>query len=147
MLAALITFPHLSVSSTMSLPNAGKAAAVIINAHGWLLPGEIFKAIGREYGWPAAQSRAPSIGMPQGIAYAGSYRSENGVAAEVVQSEDGLALRSSGQPTVPLTPSSDTTLNATVLNLLVQFELASDRVVTAMTLMQHGKAIRLVRDQ
>jgi hypothetical protein len=120
---------------------------VIINAHGWLLPGEIFKAIGREYGWPAASSRAPSIGMPLGIAYAGSYRSENGVAAEVVQLEGGLALRTGAQPPVPLTPSSDTAFHATVLNLFVQFELASDGVVTAMTLIQHGKTIRLVRDK
>ena len=60
-------------------PARGKRQAVIINAHGWLLPGEIFKAIGREYGWPAASSRAPSIAMPPGIAYAGiSQRKRRG---------------------------------------------------------------------
>jgi CubicO group peptidase (beta-lactamase class C family) len=128
-------------------PARRKAAAVIINAHGWLLPGEIFKAIGREYGWPAAPSRAPSVGMPHGVAYAGSYRSESGIAAEVVQSGGALALRTGVQPPVPLTPSSDTAFHATALNLFVQFELASDRVVTAMTLIQHGKAIRFVRDK
>src|SRR5262249_2112883 len=98
-------------------PARRKAAAVIINAHGWLCPGEILRGTGREDGGRAEPRRAPSIGMPQGITYAGSYRSENGVAAEVVQSEGGLALRPSGQPPVPLTPSSDTSFHATVLNL------------------------------
>jgi len=126
-------------------PARGKAAAVIINAHGWLQPVEIFKAIGREYDWPAAPPRVPSIAMPQGIVYAGSYRNENGVA--VVQSAGGLTLLFGGQPAVPLFPSSETEFHATVVNLFVQFELTDERVVTALTLMQHGKAIRLTRDK
>jgi len=129
------------------LPNRGKAAAVMINAHGWLLPVEIFKAIGREYGWPAAPLRAASIAMPPGIDYAGSYRSEHDVLAEVTQSADGLTLRLGGQMPVPLTPSSEVEFHAVVLNLFVHFETESDRAVTAMTLMQHGKGIRLIRDR
>jgi CubicO group peptidase (beta-lactamase class C family) len=129
------------------LPNRGKAAAVMINAHGWLLPVEIFKAIGREYGWPAAPLRAASIAMPPGIDYAGSYRSEHDVLAEVTQSADGLTLRLGGQMPVPLTPSSEVEFHAVVLNLFVHFETESDRAVTAMTLMQHGKEIRLIRDR
>ena len=129
------------------LPNRGKAAAVMINAHGWLLPVEIFKAIAREYGWPAALLRAASIAMPPGIDYAGSYRSEHDVLAEVTQSADGLTLRLGGQMPVPLTPSSEVEFHAVVLNLFVHFETESDRAVTAMTLMQHGKEIRLIRDR
>jgi CubicO group peptidase (beta-lactamase class C family) len=129
------------------LPNRGKAAAVMINAHGWLLPVEIFKAIGREYGWPAAPLRAASIAMPPGIDYAGSYRSEHDVLADVAQSADGLTLRLGGQMPVPLAPSSEVEFHAVVLNLFVHFETESDRAVTAMTLMQHGKEIRLIRDR
>jgi len=129
------------------LPGRGKAAAVIINAHGWLLPVEIFKAIGREYGWPAALPRAASIAMPQGIAYAGIYRSENDVVAKVTQSAGGLALEIGGQPPVPLTPSSEVEFHATVVNLFVHFETEIDGVATAMLLMQHGKEFRFIRDR
>jgi CubicO group peptidase (beta-lactamase class C family) len=129
------------------LPARGKAAAVIINAHGWLLPVEIFKAIGREYGWPATPLRAASIAMPAGVDYAGSYRSEHGVLAEVVQSADALALRLGGQTPVPLVPNSELEFHAVVLNLFVHFEMESDRAITAMVLMQHGKDIRFTRDQ
>jgi hypothetical protein len=129
------------------LPNRGKAAAVMINAHGWLLPVEIFKAIGREYGWPAAPLRAASIAMPPGIDYAGSYRSEHDVLADVTQSADGLTLRLGGQMPVPLTASSEVEFHAVVLNLFVHFETEGDRAVTAMTLMQHGTEIRLIRDR
>ena len=129
------------------LPARGKAAAVLINAHGWLLPVEIFKAIGREYGWPATPLRAASIAMPPSIDYAGSYRSEHDVLVLVTQSADGLALRLGGQTPVPLAPSSEMEFHAVVLNLFVRFETESDRAVTTMTLMQHGKEIRLIRDR
>jgi CubicO group peptidase (beta-lactamase class C family) len=129
------------------LPARGKAAAVLINAHGWLLPVEIFKAIGREYGWPATPLRAASIAMPPGIDYAGSYRSEHDVLVLVTQSAVGLALRLGGQTPVPLAPSSEMEFHAVALNLFVHFETESDRAVTAMTLMQHGKEIRLIRDR
>jgi len=111
------------------------------------LPVEIFKAIEREYGWPATPLRAASIAMPPGIDYAGSYRSEHDVSVLVTQSADGLALRLGGQTPVPLAPSSEMEFHAVVLNLFVHFETESDRGVTAMTLMQHGKEIRLIRDR
>jgi CubicO group peptidase (beta-lactamase class C family) len=129
------------------LPARGKAAAVIINAHGWLLPVEIFKAIGREYGWPAALPRAASIAMPSGINYAGVYRSEHKVVAEVTQSANGLELRLGDQTPVPLAPSSQVEFHAVVLNLFAHFETENDSAATAMTLMQHGKEIRLTRDR
>jgi hypothetical protein len=129
------------------LPARGKAAAVIINAHGWLLPVEIFKAIGREYGWPAALPRAASIAMPSGINYAGVYRSEHKVVAEVTQSANGLVLRLGDQTPVPLAPSSQVEFHAVVLNLFAHFETENDSAATAMTLMQHGKEIRLTRDR
>jgi hypothetical protein len=129
------------------LPARGKAAAVIINAHGWLLPVEIFKAIGREYSWPATLPRPASIGMPPGIDYAGIYRSEHDVLADVTQSADGLTLRLGGQAPIPLAPSSEAEFHAVVLNLFVYFETDSNKTVTAMVLMQHGKEIRLTRDR
>jgi CubicO group peptidase (beta-lactamase class C family) len=129
------------------LPARRKAAAVIINAHGWLLPVEIFKAIGREYGWPATPLRAASIAMPTGIDYAGSYRSEHDVSAEVTQSADGLALRLGGQIPVLLMPSSAKEFHAVVLNLFVHFETESDSTIRAMVLMQHDKEIRFTRDR
>jgi CubicO group peptidase (beta-lactamase class C family) len=129
------------------VPARGKAAAVIINAHGWLLPVEVFKAIGREYGWPATPLRAASIAMPPGIDYAGSYRSDQDVLVEVTQSADGLALKLGGQTPVPLAPSSEAEFHAVALNLFVQFEMESTRAITAMVLMQHGKDIRFTRDR
>jgi hypothetical protein len=129
------------------LPARGKAATVIINAHGWLLPVEIFKAIGREYGWPAMPLRAAAIAMPLGIDYAGRYRSEHDVLAEVTQSADGVALRLGGQTPVPLVPSSELEFHAVVLNLFAQFEMDRDRSITAMVLTQHGKDIRFARDR
>jgi len=128
------------------LPARRKATAVMINAHGWLLPVEIFKAIGREYGWPAMPQRAASIEMPLGIDYAGSYRSEHGVLAEVTQSADGLALRVGDQTPVPLVPSSKLEFHAEVLNLFVYFETDNEGVA-AMMLLQHGKEIGLTRDR
>ncbi len=129
------------------LPARGKAASMLINAHGWLLPPEIFKAIGREYGWPVTPPRAASIAMPPSIDYSGSYRSEHDVFAEVTQLADGLALRLGGQTAVPLAPSSELEFHAVVLNLFVHFETESDRTITAMVLMQHGKEIRFTRDR
>jgi CubicO group peptidase (beta-lactamase class C family) len=129
------------------LPARRKAAAVIINAHGWLLPVEIFKAIGREYGWPATPLRAASIVMPPDIDYAGSYRSEHDVLAEVTQSADGLALRLGGQIPVLLTPSSEMEFHAVVVNLFVNFETESESTITAMVLMQYGKEIRFTRER
>jgi len=126
------------------LPALGKSAAVLINANGWGLPGEILKAIGREYDWPAAPSRPPSIAMPHGIDYAGRYRDEVGIEAEITPSADGLMLSILEQAPVPMVPTSDTHFHTMVLSLFVEFELGG-RGATAMTLYQHGKAIRLER--
>jgi len=127
-------------------PARGKAAAVIINANSWPLPGEILKAISRAYDWPVSPSRAVSIAMPA-IDYAGRFRHETGVTVEVMQTADGLELRLGEQSPVPVVPSSEMTFHATVLNLFVQFEISDSPAVVAMTLMQHGKSIRLTRDQ
>ena len=126
------------------LPSLGKSAAVLINANGWGLPGEILMAIAREYGWPAAPSRPPSIAMPHGVDYAGRYRDEDGVEAEVTPSAEGLMLGILEQAPVPIVPTSDTHFHTMVLSLFVEFEV-SDHAATAMTLHQHGKAIRLER--
>ena len=126
-------------------PNCGKAAAVIINANGWQLPSEILRAIGRAYAWPVPPARAASIAMPA-IDYAGRYRNDTGVTVEVKQMADGLAIALGEQPPVPIVPSAETTFHATALNFFVQFEIA-DGHAAAMTLTQHGKSIRLIRDE
>jgi len=125
-------------------PALGKSAAVLINANGWGLPGEILKAIGREYAWPTAPSRPASIAILRGIDYAGRYRNEDGIEAEVTPSAQGLMLGVLHQTPVPIVPSSDTHFHAMVLSLFVEFEV-SDHTATAMILLQHGKTIRFER--
>jgi hypothetical protein len=85
--------------------------------------------------------------MPLGIDYAGSYRSEHDVVANVTQSAEGLALEIGSQTPVPLAPSSELEFHAVVLNLFVHFETESDRTITAMVLTQHGTEIRFTRDR
>jgi CubicO group peptidase (beta-lactamase class C family) len=128
-------------------PARGQGAAVLINANGWPLPGEILRAIGREYGWPVVPPRPPSTAMPAGIDYTGRYQCDTGVTVEVSRSADKLALRLGEQTPVPIVPSSETTFHAAVLNLFVEFELGEGEAAAAMTLMQHGKTIRLIRDR
>jgi CubicO group peptidase (beta-lactamase class C family) len=126
-------------------PARRQAAAVMINAHGWLLPGEILKAIGREYDWPMTPARAVSIALPRGIDYAGTYRDESDIVVEVARKGAGLVLLWDGQAPVPITPSAETDFHAAVLNLFVHFEIG-DGAVEAVSLMQHGKTIRFARD-
>ncbi len=62
-------------------PARGKGAVAMINSiQGWPLPREILKAIEREYGWPAVAKPPVSVAMPEGAAYAGTYRNDDGFA-------------------------------------------------------------------
>lgn len=127
-------------------PARGKAAAVMINSiQGWPLPREILKAIGREYDWPDIAKPSISVPMPDGGAYAGTYRNDDGLAFVVTPVADALALQFREEPPIWIRPVSDTEFQASALNLNIRFEKSDGGGVSAMTVVQGGKAVRVIR--
>jgi CubicO group peptidase (beta-lactamase class C family) len=127
-------------------PARGKAAAVMTNSiQGWPLRREVIKAVGREYDWPDVAKPSASVAPPDEAAYAGTYRNDSGFAFVVHAVPDGLALQFRDEPPIPIRPISDTEFQASAVNLAVRFEKPDDGVVSAMTVVQGGKAIRVIR--
>lgn len=127
-------------------PARGKGAAVMINSNqGWPLPREILNAIAREYGWPAVAKPSVSVAMPEGAAYTGTYRNDDGFAFVVTASTDGLALQFGDEPSIRLSATSDTEFQAKAVNLSVRFERSPDGAIAAMAVVQGGKAIKVTR--
>jgi CubicO group peptidase (beta-lactamase class C family) len=127
-------------------PARGKGAVAMINSiQGWPLPREILKAIGREYDWPADTKPLVSVAIPEGAAYAGTYRNDDGFAFVVASAADGLLLQFREGASVPISPISDTEFRAKTVNIDIRFERSPDGVVSAMTVVQGGKAIRVIR--
>jgi len=120
-------------------PRQGRGGAD--QRHGWLLPVEIFKAIGREYGWPATPLRAASIAMPPALTMPAATEASTMSWFLVTQSADGLALRLGGQTPVPAGAQLGDGVSRRRVEPVRALETESDRAVTAMTLMQHGKEI------
>jgi CubicO group peptidase (beta-lactamase class C family) len=127
-------------------PALGKGAAVMINSvQGWPLLDEIINAIGREFGFPASQRGPLAKTMPRDADYSGLYTNQEGVAFEVTQSPEGLALKFGQQAPIPLAAASDDEFFATVLNLRVNFARSEAGLPASMTVQSGGKTINLTR--
>jgi CubicO group peptidase (beta-lactamase class C family) len=125
-------------------PALGAGAVVMINSNqGWPLLEEMFRAIGREYDWPAPRDFPTAIKETVTEDYAGIYRSQSGTRFRVACGTDSLILYVGQQPPLPLTAASETEFFATAANLRVQFERAAEGTVVCMTLSQGGSTIRL----
>jgi CubicO group peptidase (beta-lactamase class C family) len=134
------------LSEMKIFPARGKAAVAVVNSTpGWPLPREILNAIGREYDWPDAAKPLPSVTMTEGAAYAGTYRNDDGFAFVVAEATEGLLLQFRDEPPIPISPHSDTEFRAKAVNLDIHFESSSEGGVCAMTIVQDGKAIRVIR--
>jgi CubicO group peptidase (beta-lactamase class C family) len=134
------------VAEMKLFPARGKGAVAMINSiQGWPLPREILKAVGREYDWPAAAKRLAPVAMPEGAAYAGSYRNDDGLVFVVSSATEGLSLQFREEPPIRISPVSDTEFRAKTVNLDIRFERSPDGVVSAMTVIQGGKSIRVIR--
>jgi CubicO group peptidase (beta-lactamase class C family) len=128
------------------LPTRGKGAVTMLNStQGWPLRSEILNAVGREYDWPLVAKRSVPIAVPGSADYAGTYRNDDGLAFLVTSTVDGLALQFRDEPPIRISPISDAEFQAKAVNLDVRFERAADGVVSAMTVLQAGAAIRLLR--
>jgi hypothetical protein len=83
--------------------------------------------------------------MPDGAVYAGTYHNDDGFAFVVSAATDGLSLAFREGPPVLICPISDTEFRARTVNLDIWFERSDDGRVSAMTVVQGDKAIRVVR--
>ncbi len=134
------------VAQLTLFPALGKGAAVMINSvQGWPLLDEIINAIGREFGFPASQGAPLAKAIPPGVDYSGLYTNEDGVAFEVTQSPEGLALKFEQQAPIPLVPASNDEFFATVLNLRVNFAKSDADLPASITVKSGGKTINLTR--
>jgi CubicO group peptidase (beta-lactamase class C family) len=134
------------VAQLTLFPVLGKGAAVMINSvQGWPLLDEISNAIGREFGFPASQRTPLAKTMPPSADYSGLYTNQDGVAFEVTQSPEGLALKFEQQAPIPLAPASNDEFFATVLNLRVNFAKSDAGLPASMTVQSGGKTINLTR--
>jgi len=134
------------VAQLTLFPALGKGAAVLLNSvQGWPLLDEIINAIGREFGFPASQRTPVARTMLPGADYSGLYTNQEGIAFEVTQSSEGLAVKFEQQAPIPLVPASDDEFFATVLNLRVNFAKSGAGLPASMTIQSGGKTINLTR--
>jgi hypothetical protein len=68
----------------------------------------MFKAIGREYDWPAPRDFPTAIKATVAEGYAGIYQSQSGTRFRVACGTDSLILYAGQQPPRPLAPASET---------------------------------------
>ena len=83
--------------------------------------------------------------MPDGVAYAETYCNDDGFAFVVSAANEGLSLAFREGPPVLICPISETEFRARTVNLDIWFERSDDGRVSAMTVVQGGKAIRVAR--
>jgi CubicO group peptidase (beta-lactamase class C family) len=134
------------VAQLTLFPALGKGAAVMINSNqGWPLLDEVISAIGREFDFPTSQRASLAKAMLPGADCSGLYTNQDGVASEVTQSPEGLALKFQQQAPIPLVPASNDEFFATVLNLRVNFQRSDTGLPTSMTVESGGKTINLTR--
>ncbi|HEY2533665.1 MAG TPA: hypothetical protein VGJ20_38030 [Xanthobacteraceae bacterium] len=112
---------------------------MINSVQGWPLLDEIIDAIGREFGFPTWQRAPLAKAMPPGADYSGLYENQDGVAFEVTQSPEGLALKFEQQAPILLVPASDDEFFATVLNLWVNFAKSDAGPPASMTVQSGGR--------
>jgi CubicO group peptidase (beta-lactamase class C family) len=123
-------------------PALGQGAVVMINSiQGWFLRGELFESIGREYRWPRSRDLPTTASMATEIGYAGRYRSRDDATVQVMQATEGLLLRFSQQPPLPVFPTAGGEFFARAINLRVRFGGSDAARPTSVTIVLPGKPI------
>ncbi len=102
---------------------------------------ELFKAIAREYGWPAYAPSRTTVPVDHGIyeAYVGGYEPERGPSLAVTLDEGGLQLAVAGQAPISVEPRSETEYFTRATNTDVVFSRNEAGEVTRLTLKQEGQ--------
>jgi hypothetical protein len=102
---------------------------------------ELFKAIAREYGWPAYEPNRTAVPVDHGVyaAYVGAYAPARGPVLGVTLDEDGLELAVAGQAPIKLEPRSETEYFTRATNTEVVFSRNAAGEVTRLTLKQEGQ--------
>jgi hypothetical protein len=103
---------------------------------GWMLPGEITAAVGREYGWPALKD-IPKLGaIDQEAVYAGTYE-KDGQQIRITQDGTRLLVAFSHQQALPLYPTAAGEFFAKAINLRLRFGEADPARPSELTVI-HG---------
>ncbi len=134
----------------------GLGAAIMSNGDpGWQVGAELLGAIAREYGWPLGPRdqvgfhvgpRSPArVHAHRDDAYVGDYHLRSDFPVGVTRTDSGLALRLSGQPPVPLLPTSDTDYYAEALDVEVRFRREESGTVPSLVLRQNGADLEAKR--
>jgi CubicO group peptidase (beta-lactamase class C family) len=102
---------------------------------------ELFKAIAREYGWPAYEPRRTAVPVDQEVdaAYVGAYAPERGPALAVTHAAGGLHLVVAGQAPIALEARSAAEYFTRATNTDVVFSRNEVGEVTHLTLKQEGQ--------
>ena len=129
---------HGYLATMLMLPAIGKGVVVIVNSiQGWMLPGEITAAVGREYGWPTLKD-VPKVGaIDQQAVYAGSYE---GGSTQIRIMQDGarLLVEFPRQQVLPLYPTAAAgEFFAKALNMRLKFGEADPARPSELTVV-HG---------
>jgi CubicO group peptidase (beta-lactamase class C family) len=132
------------IAELRCLPATGQGAVVMLNSNqGDVLRAEIMAAIGREYGWPDSGA-PPSTGLAPSRC-AGLYDGAHGLRVAVTAAAAAdILLEMAPQPPLRLRRLGDA-YGTDAFKLRVRFEPADDGTAAAMTLIQDGKTVRLIR--
>jgi CubicO group peptidase (beta-lactamase class C family) len=112
---------HGYLATMLMLPAIGKGVVAIANSiQGWMLPGEITAAVGREYGWPALKD-VPRIGVldPE-TGYAGTFE-KDGAQLRITQQGTRLFIEFPQQGAIPLYPTAGREFFGRAINLRLRF--------------------------
>jgi CubicO group peptidase (beta-lactamase class C family) len=139
------------VSRMMLLVDKGQGAVIMLNSNqGTNLLNEIENAIAEEYDWPSPlKDKVSSFVVPSNLMiYTGVYVGENGINVEICFDEErGMLLMSvNHSPKLPLTPLSAYHFQIKDMEVSVSFSCDRAHEVDALTLIQCGEDIRLVRN-
>jgi CubicO group peptidase (beta-lactamase class C family) len=135
--------------STAYLEHGMGAVAMTNGEDGIWVVFELFKAIAREYGWPAYEPSRTVVPVDHRVyaAYVGTYAPERGPSLAVTLTEGGLQLAVAGQAPIKLEPRSEAEYFTRATNTDVVFSRNEAGEVTRLTLKQEGQETEAQRQQ
>jgi hypothetical protein len=129
---------------------SGLGCAIMANSNqGHPLPGEIERAIAKEYGWPDYfdKKQTTEVSSEQLAAYVGQYTTDAGLTFTITASEQTLWVQPPGQPPLALHAESATKFFTRSLNSEVTFEKTETGDVPSLTLKQGGRQFIIKKQQ
>lgn len=130
---------HGYLATMLMLPAIGKGTVAIVNSiQGWMLPGEITAAVGREYGWPSFKE-VPRVGVldPE-TGYAGTYE-KGGAQLRITQQGARLFAEFPHQQAIPLYPTAVREFFGKAINLRLRFGDADPEGRSELTVIHGAK--------